>query len=172
MHAIRVRDIYSDFWTQNQQLAITSPFAEFKKKKDSSKIMTAIYLIYDAKSDLRKMGMNTDEIIQDVNKNFLNDEDFPWDKYSEIIEAYKDKCRSRLHKKVENMLDEIDTIESARANLVWDDPDDAKLKIELFDASKKLYKEAIELKKLLDEEIAEIELQSEYVPSMIEEFSL
>ena len=172
MTPVFVKDINKDFWIQNQQLAIVSPFAEFKKKKESSKIMIAIFLIYDSKSDLKKMGMSTQEIIDDVNKNFLDDANFEWDKYSEIVEAYKDKCRSRLHKKVENMLDEIEQIEEARKNLVWDDPGEAKLKTDLFDASKKLYNEAIDLQKKLNEEVAELELEGDYVPSMIEDFSL
>jgi type I site-specific restriction endonuclease len=172
MTPVFIKDIYGDFWSQNQQLAIVTPFADFKKKKNSSNIMVAIFLIYDSKSYLKKMGMSTQEIIDDVNKNYLEDEDFDWEKYADIVEAYKDKCRSRLHKKVENMLDEIEQIEEARKNLVWDDPTEAKLKTELFDASKKLYNEAIDLQRKLNEEIAELELEGDYVPSMIEDFSL
>jgi len=172
MTPIRVKDIDKDFWGQNQQLAIMTPFSEFKKEKNSSKIMMAIYLIHDSKSDFIKAGMTTDEIIKDVNKNYLEDENFPWEKYQKIVDAYKDKCTSRLHKKVMNMLDEIDEIEKSRSELSWDDPNDAELKIKLFDASKKLFNEAIELQKRLNEEIAELELEGDYVPSMIEELSL
>jgi hypothetical protein len=172
MTPVRVKDITKDFWSQNQQLAIMTPFSDFKKKKESSKVMMAIYLIYDSKSDFLKAGMTTDEIVKDVNKNYLEDDNFPWDKYQDIIDAYKDKCTSRLHKKVVNMLDEIDEIERSRSELSWDDPVEAELKIKLFDASKKLYNEAIDLQKKLNEEIAELELEGDYVPSMIEEINL
>jgi hypothetical protein len=172
MTPVRVKDITKDFWSQNQQLAIMAPFSDFKKKKGSSKIMMAIYLIYDSKSDFLKAGMTTDEIVKDVNKNYLEDENFPWENYQDIIDAYKEKCTSRLHKKVMNMLDEIDEIEKSRSELSWDDPAEAELKIKLFDASKKLYNEAIELQKKLNEEVAELELEGDYVPSMTEEFSL
>jgi hypothetical protein len=116
--------------------------------------------------------MTTDEIIKDVNKNYLEDENFPWENYQKIVDAYKEKCTSRLHKKVMNMLDEIDEIERSRSELSWDDPNEAELKIKLFDASKKLYNEAIELQKKLNEEVAELELEGDYVPSLTEEFSL
>jgi hypothetical protein len=172
MTPVRVKDITKDFWGQNQQLAIMSPFNDFKKKKNSSKIMMAIYLIHDSKSDFIKAGMTTDEIIKDVNKNYLEDEEFPWESYQEIVDAYKEKCTSRLHKKVMNMLDEIDEIEKSRSELSWDDPAEAELKIKLFDASKKLYNEAIDLQKKLNEEVAELELEGDYVPSMIEELNL
>jgi len=168
----RVNDLEADFWKQNPQIALMTPFNKFKKVKNSSKVMTAIYLIHDPQSTFRRSGMSTDEILSDINKNFLNDDKYKWDDYIEIIEAYKDKCTSRLAKKVEAMLDEIDEIEEARSALTWDDPLDADLKIKLFDSSKKLYKEAIELQNLLNEELAELQIQGDYVPSLIEEFSL
>ena len=169
---IRLKDLDKDFWEQNKELALMTPFSSFKKKAKSDKIMKAIYLIWDSKSSFRKSGMSTEEIMNDININFLNNADFNWEPYEDIVEAYKDKCMSRLYKKVIAMLSELDDIDEARSNLSWEDEDQYKQKIALFDASKKLYEEAISLQKELDEEIEAVELESEYVLSMIEEYAI
>lgn len=169
---VKLRDIEASFWGQNPELGLMTPFAAFKKKAKSDKIMKAIYLIWDAKSTFRKSGMTTEQIMEDINTNFLGNPDFDWEPYQEIIEAYKDKCMSRLYKKVLDMLEELDLIDEARQSLSWDDEDEYKRKIELFAASKKLYEEAITLQKELDEEIEAVELESEYVLSMIEELAI
>lgn len=169
---IRLKDLDKDFWEQNKELALMTPFSSFKKKAKSDKIMKAIYLIWDSKSSFRKSGMSTEEIMNDININFLNNADFNWEPYEDIVEAYKDKCMSRLYKKVISMLGELDEIDEARSNLSWEDEDQYKQKIALFDASKKLYEEAISLQKELDEEIEAVELESEYVLSMIEEYAI
>lgn len=168
-----VKDINKDFWEQNQQLAYMSPFHELKKKnKNSSKIMMALYLIYDAKSPFRATGMTEEEIITDVNKNFLGDEKFPWDDYQIYMEAYKDKCRSMLHKKLDSLIGEILEMEARRKELIVDDPEEMELKIKLFDSISKWFDKAIELQQKLNEEVAEQSLYGEYAPSMIESYSL
>ncbi len=166
---VRLKDLDSDFWEQNKELALMTPFSNFRKKAKSEKIMKAIYLIWDSKSLFRKSGMTTDEIMIDVNENFLNNKNFNWDSYEDIIEAYKDKCMSRLYKNLLQMFDEIEEIGEARLNLSWEDEEQYKQKIALFDASKKLFQEAITLQKELDEEIEAVELESEYALSMLEE---
>lgn len=166
---IRLLDIDKDFWEQNKELALMSPFSSFKKKAKSDKIMKAIYLIWDSKSTFRKSGMSTDEIMSDINENFLGNKDFNWDPYDEIVEAYKDKCMSRLYKNVLSLLEEIEEISEARQSLSWESPEEYKQKIELFDASKKLFQEAIALQKELDEEIEAVELEGDYSFSFLEE---
>lgn len=167
---IKLRDLDKDFWEQNKELSLMTPFSSFKKKAKSDKIMKAIYLIWDSKSTFRKSGMTTDEIMTDVNENFLNNKDFNWEPYEDIVEAYKEKCMSRLYKNVLDMLSEIEEISEARSNLSWEDEDQYRQKIELFDASKKLFQEAISLQKELDEEIEAVELEGEYSLSMLEEY--
>lgn len=169
---IRLKNIDEDFWGQNKELSFMHPFSVFKKKAKSDKIMKAIYLIYDSKSTFRRAGMSTEEIITDVNTNFLNKEDFDWDAYTDIIEAYQDKCQSRIYKKLLKLLDEIDEIEADREGLSWAEAGEAELKLKLFDASKKLFQDAITLQKELDEEIEAVELESEYAMSMIEEYGV
>lgn len=168
-----VKDLNKDFWGQNQQLAYMSPFHELKKKnKNSSSIMMALYMIYDSKSPFRATGMTDEEIISDVNKNFLNNESFPWEDYQVYVNAYKDKCRSTLHKKLDNLMGEILEMEQRRKELSVDDPFEMEQKIKLFDAVSKWYDKAIELQQKLNEEVAEQALYGEYAPSLIEGYSL
>lgn len=169
---IKLKDIDKDFWEQNKELSYMAPFAAFKKKAKSDKIMKAIYLIYDSKSVFRRAGMTTEEIIEDVNTNFLSKADFDWEQYTEIVEAYQDKCQSRTYKKLLKLLDEIDEIEVDREGLSWAEPGEADLKLKLFDASKKLFKDVIDLQKELDEEIEQVELESEYAMSMNESYAV
>jgi len=168
-----IKDLNKDFWEQNQQLAYMSPFHELKKiNDDSSSIMRALYMIYDAKSPFRATGMTEEEIIIDVNKNFLNNENFPWEDYQKYVDAYKDKCRSMLHKKLDNLMGEILEMEQRRRELSADDPSEMEQKIKLFDAVSKWYDKAIELQQKLNEEVAEQALYGEYAPSLIEGYGL
>jgi hypothetical protein len=150
-----------------------TPFAEFKKKeKKSDKIMMAIYLAYDAKSDFVRSGMDHAQILNDVSINYLEDKNFDWSKYENIIEAYKDICTSRVHKKLNEVFAEIESITSAMVTLAWDDEGEARQKEFLMTTSKKLFTEFIQLQKDLDEEIAELLYEGDYAPSWLEEQSL
>jgi type I site-specific restriction endonuclease len=171
-HIVRLKDLDGSFWEQNKELALMTPFSDFKKKAKSDKIMKAIYLIWDSKSTFRKSGMSPEQILEDINTNFLGNPNFDWEPYQKYVEAYKELCMSRLYKKVLAMLDEIEEIDEARLSISWSDDVEYKQKIELFDASKKLYAEAITLQKELDEEVEAIELESEYVLSMNEELAI
>ena len=168
-----MKDTNKDDWEQNQQLAYMSPFHELKKNnKNSSSIMMALYMIYDAKSPFRATGMTEEEIISDVNKNFLENEKFPWEDYQHYVDAYKDKCRTMLHKKLDNLMGEILEMEQRRRELSADDPAEMEQKIKLFDAVSKWYDKAIELQQKLNEEVAEQALYGEYAPSLIESYTL
>lgn len=169
---IRLKDLDKDFWEQNKELSYMAPFAAFKKKAKSDKIMKAIYMIYDSKSTFRRAGMTTEEIMEDVNSNFLNNKNFDWEQYSEIVKAYQDKCQSRLYKKLLKLFDEIDEIEQDRETLSWAETDEADLRLKLMSASKILFNDAIALQKQLDEEIEAVELESEYAMSMIESYAI
>jgi type I site-specific restriction endonuclease len=168
-----IKDMNKDFWEQNQQLAYMSPFHELKKNnKNSSSVMMALYMIYDAKSPFRATGMTEEEIISDVNKNFLKDEKFPWQDYQVYVDAYKDKCRSMLHKKLDTLMREILEMEQRRTELSVDDPFEMEQKIKLFDAVSKWYDKAIELQQKLNEEVSEQAMYGDYAPSLIEGYSL
>ncbi len=169
---IKLKDIDKDFWEQNKELSYMAPFAAFKKKAKSDKVMKAIYMIYDSKSTFRRAGMSTEEIIEDVNANFLNNKDFDWEQYTEIVEAYQDKCQSRLYKKLLKLFDEIDEIEQDREGLSWAEAAEAELRLKLMNASKTLFNDAITMQKQLDEEIESVELESEYAMSMIEGYAI
>lgn len=171
MTPVKIRDINGSFWAQNPQIALMTPFADFKKKdKKSDKVMMAIYLAYDAKSDFVRSGMEQAQILDDVTINYLNEKNFKWDEYQTIIEAYKDLCTSRVHKKLNEVFAEIESITAAMLTLAWDDEGEARQKEFLMTTSKKLFTEFIQLQKDLDEEISAVELESDYVPSIPESY--
>lgn len=150
-----------------------TPFADFKKKdKKSDKVMMAIYLAYDAKSDFVRSGMEQAQILNDVTTNFIEDKKFKWEDYQEIIDAYIDICTSRVHKKLNFLFLEIEKISDAIKELVWDDPAEADLKTKLFTASKSLFQEFTQLQKDLNEEVSELLFEGDYSPSWLEQQSL
>ncbi len=169
---VRLKDFDGDFWAQNPMLALMSPFAEFKKKKNSSNIMKAIYMVYDSKSPFKATWADENEAVKDINKNYLKDENFPWEEYQSVVNAYKDKCRSSLQKMLDDLLYEIKEMELARKNLSFDDPMESEQRLKMYTVAKKLYEEAIELQSKLNEEVGEQIIHGDYVPSLIEEFAL
>jgi hypothetical protein len=169
---VRLKNLYGDFWEQNPILGYMSPFNEFKKKKNSSNIMKAIYMIYDSKSPYRATSKEEGDILAEVNKNFLNDEKFPWDEYDKIISAYKDVCISKLQKKVNDLMLEISEMDIARRDLSFDDSAESERRMKMYSMVKTLYTDAITLQNELNEEVGEQLIYGDYVPSLIEEFAL
>jgi hypothetical protein len=168
----RVKDFNLDFWEQNPEIVFMSPFNSLKKKKNGSKVMMGIYLMFDSKSSFRRSGMDDSEIIKDVSKNFMGDEKFPWDEYQDCIDAYKDKLRSVVRKKLDNLLFEISEMEQARRDLSFDDESERTTKIKYFDTFEQYYTKAVELQKQLDDEVeGDLSIYGDYMPSMIEEYA-
>jgi len=163
-----IKDIEGDFWEQNKQLSYMSPFSSFKKKKNSSKIMKAIYLIYDSKSSFKQTPMSEEEIIKDVNLNFLEDENFKWSEYEDIVEAFKDKCRTGTAKIIEGISEECNDIQLAIKDLSLSDPEEISMRKDLHTMRSKLLSEKIDLELKLKEEIGELLLEGDYSPSLIE----
>ena len=114
-----------DIWKLNPELNYMEPFATFKKtsKKNASKIMNAIWLIYDPKSKFRATDMTDDQIIADVNKNYLGKEDYDWEPYMEIVTAYRQKCKTFLQRQLEEWKQDIEERDRAIRNLSYSDPD-------------------------------------------------
>jgi hypothetical protein len=95
-------DIFKDFWEQNPEMAVITPFNELKPQKGSSKIMWAIYQIYDPKAILHVYKES--DRIEEVKGNYY---DIDLEKNKECIEAYKDLCISPLEKEYQSWEDEV-----------------------------------------------------------------
>lgn len=170
---VTLRNFDADFWEQNPVLAHMSPFHELKEKdKNSSKVMKAIYMIHDSKSPFKASHLNETECIKDVNKNFLENEHFPWEDYQRYVDAYKDRCRSVIQKKLDDLVYEINEMDLARKEKSFDDPEEVEHRMKMYKMVKNLYKDAIELQKELNEEVGEQSLYGDYIPSLIESYGL
>lgn len=125
---VELYSLEEDFWVQNPELSVMSPFAEFKKKKNSGEIMKAIYLIYDFKSKFNIAKEPREKVIEDVNKNFLKQPNFDWSKYTDIVNAYIEKCKTPLQKDLEAMYFDLEGLRKYINRLSWEDDEEAKIK--------------------------------------------
>lgn len=156
-----------DFWEQNPQLQYIPPFSDFKKKRNSSKIMTAIYMIWDPASKINKSGMAEADVIKDINSTYLGKEDFDWSGYTHVIDAFKDKCISpsqRLLKDWERQLEELDKMLD---NWGWD-PKTAKDKMTILKEKKTVWDDYLEIKAKVEEERSVAQNYANYQESALE----
>ena len=86
-------DTNTNFWTVNPQLKIPESFAliyksdKSKSKSKSSQIMWAIALLVDPDSKFSNISYaNRQKMIA---KDYLKDEDFEWDQYTEAVVFYE-----------------------------------------------------------------------------------
>jgi hypothetical protein len=168
---VTLDDFEEDFWEQNPELQYIEPFAEIKKQKGSSNIMKAIYLVYDYKSKFNVGGVNEEEAKRDVQKNFLKQKDFNWGKYNEIIEAYKDKCKTPLQKSLEQYAEQLFGLQKYINSLSWEDDDEAPIKAQSIKDYKAFFKDYKEYEALVKEELKEKRYKGGYRKSPAEKMS-
>ena len=99
-----------EFWEVNPEVKFTEPFSTFynkgKSKKETSKIMWAIFLLCDVSSP--KMRLRHDEKINDIKKFFLKDESFSFDKYKDLIDAYPKVVMTKIARELKSWNDKIE----------------------------------------------------------------
>jgi len=162
-------------WRTNPLLETITALKEFKKRegvRGSSKILTAIFLIWDPKSKLYDSGLSEDQIMEDINRNVLGEVNFEWDQYEDIKNLFLDINTSVLEKRLveyERQLKERDEFFNA---LPWN-TSNAKLKDSMMSNNKKLWEEYLEVKrKVEDERSATGALRANYEMSLAEEAML
>jgi len=123
----------SEIWDLNPELNYMEPFATFKKtsRKNASRIMNAIWMIYDPKSKFRVGNKTEEDIIRDVNKNYLGNEDYDWTPYQEIIDSYKENCKTFLQKRLEEWERDLKERDEAIRDLKYSDKEQRKEKDEM-----------------------------------------
>ena len=160
------------FWEQNPELKYVEPFAEFyKNDKESSKIMSAIYLAYDYKSKFNRAGIPEEEAKSDIKKNFLKDQSFEWGKYSEIIDAYKDKCKTKVQKALDKFEKDAIGFTEYFTKLSWEDEDEAVTKANIYKTVEDYYKKYKDCEALVIGEIKEKRFRDGYRLSPAEKMS-
>lgn len=164
-------DLDGDFWEQNPELKYMEPFSEFKKEKNSSNIMKAIYLAYDFKSKFNRAGIPEEQAKEDIAKNFLKKPDFEWGKYKEIIESYKDKCKTKVQKALEKFEEDVVGFQNYLRRLSWEDEEEAQVKSNIYKIVDEYYKKYKECEALVKDEIREKRYKGGYRLSPAEKMS-
>lgn len=167
---IRQPENYEDFWKINQEFSYIDPFHKFSKKKGSAKIMTAIYYIYDPKSQLENSGMAVEEVKADISKNFLGKEDFDWEKHREVIVAYQHYSKTKIEKALDSWWNDLEEREDYLKNRLTyeDDPDLRERMLLKTDEHFNKYKN---IKESLKQERQEDFMKGKYSVSWIESFA-
>lgn len=159
-----------EIWKLNPELNYMEPFATFKKtsRRNASKIMNAIWLIYDPKSKFRATDMTEAEIMQDVNKNYLGNEEYDWSPYTEIVEAYKKKCKTLLQRRLEDWRIDLEERDKSIRELKYSDPEERKEKDDMLSTRDLLYKKYLDTESLVKNETKELRMKAGYGLSKLE----
>lgn len=146
-----------NFWDANKELEYLSPYAQFKKKEGkrrSGRIMTAIWMCFDPKSRAQQSGEREEKEIQkDIATNFLNDKNFPWSDYKDIVKAFKKDVRTDLEKEMDYWKMELESRRVYQRSLPWDTQ--RKEKDEMLKTQKSLYNDYLEVMKEVNKERSE-----------------
>lgn len=159
------------FWEQNPELKYIEPFSEFYKEENSSDIMKAIYLAYDFKSKFIRAGISEDESKRDIAKNFIKDTSFEWGKYSKIIDAYKEMCKTKVQKALDRFERDAVGFTEYLTNLSWEDPEEAEVKSSIYKTVEDYYKKYKDCEALVIGEIKEKRFRDGYRLSPAEKMS-
>lgn len=157
-----------DFWKLNVELAYIEPFYSFSKKEESAVIMTAIWMVFDPKSSLYNSSVPEEKIKEEIAKSFLKDKvkGFKWSDYKNLVEKYKDFCKTKIEKELDNYLLMLQDRQQTGQDLDWAEDFDTKEKI--FSTQSKYYNEYLAIRSRLREEREESLAHGKYTPSMIE----
>jgi len=105
--------IDDNFWSMNPELKVPEKLGEFHKKdkslnkKDSSKIMWAIYMLTHKDSIYNDLPIREKREL--ITRDFLREPKFDWSKLKDVIKAFEDTTLTVLGKQVmefKRLLDE------------------------------------------------------------------
>jgi hypothetical protein len=168
---IRQPKRWEDFWELNQEFSYIEPFATFHDEKDSAKIMMAIYMIYDPKSQLANSGESIERVKKDINKNFLGNASFDWKPYRNIVLAYNKYCKTKIEKELDDWWKQLqERKEYMDEDLEWEDNPDLKEK--MLKDNDIHFDKFNRIKQSLKEERTENLMHGDYTPSLLEVWAL
>lgn len=136
-----------DFWEQNPELKILSPFDDLYKDKDGSKLMWAIYLWRDPKSPWNRLGVKDRKL--EIEENYLKGK-VDLDDLSFYAREYELKCLSISERDYLNMSKAVQEFSEQYHKLSW--KDDTKEKMNLLDRWDKIHKQLKEAEATAHEE--------------------
>jgi len=149
----------ANFWKNNPQLIIM--FKDFydndttSNKDKSSKVMWAIALLVDPNENNSFRNMKYEDKLKIIQNNYINEKNFSWVKYDDLIETYK----KRVLTKSELALHVMERKLEERIKLINDTPltlDNAELLDKIQLNMTKLKKEIKDLERLIKDEDSSI----------------
>ena len=162
-----------NIFEQNPELKEHEPFSElYEMGIKGDMIMGALYRIYDIKSTYYSTVENEDDRVKEVNKTYLDNEDFDWRPYKTHIAAYKQDCRTELQRKLDLYREDLEGRETYFRSLRWDDPQDRYDKDQMLNTQPKMLAQYDEIKKQVESEIEELESLAGYRKSFLEQLAI
>ena len=171
---ITLEDPKDDIWEKNPFLELISDFKKFKQDvgaRKSSKVLAALFLIYDPKSPFRNQGMSDDEILEDVTLNYLTYKGFDWADYEDIKAVYLSKCISKLEKLLLTYERDLDELAVVMKNWKYT-KENAKERAAVTDTYKTLLEDYIELSNKVEEEKKASTNRAKYTESLAEQLGM
>ena len=95
-----------NFWDSNPQMRVPEIFSKFYKadkskgKQDSSRIMWAIAMLVDTTEDNKFRNYNDEDREDLIKSDYLNDKQFDFTAYKEIIDTYINLNMSKLEQEL------------------------------------------------------------------------
>jgi len=159
-------------FAQNPMLKEFKPFDELEKLgEQGEKVMSAIFRIYDVKSPYYSVDASEKDRIEDVNKNYLEDEDFDWKEWDEYIKVYKEICRTPIQQKLDLLIEDINGREGFFRSISWDD-EELRIERDLMTSNHHTFlKNYNDLVKEVNEELEEQLSLGDYRKSWLEQLA-
>lgn len=176
MPLIQIKSKNENIWETHPFLDIIPEFNEFRHKEGdehSSKILIAIWILWDSKSPFKDSSVEFDDLVNDVNTAFLEDEHFNWDNYIDIKNLYLKHCITKKESMFLYYQDEIAKLAAflQDENNKWS-MKNASEKISIISQAKILWRDYLELESQVKEEREAQRYFGGYNPSMNEQLSL
>ena len=157
---------YENFWKLNTELTHVEPFREFVKTKNSSKVMCAIYMLYDPKSRQENSDIPFNQQKKDVSADLLGSENFDWAPYSKYVRAYQRYCKTKIERELDAWYQDIQERREFTKEVSWDD--DPELREKFLGNNKKHFEDYKEIEDRLKEERQDSLMHGDYTPSDLE----
>jgi hypothetical protein len=143
-----VIDPKGDVWRDNPHLELIKVFRDFKAKygeEQSSRILKAVYYLYDVRSPLRDTPKSFDEMVEDVNDTVIKDPKFNWGAFQFIVDAYSEHVPTKAQAEMRRYEDEISGLHDFLATWAWGE-DNVKEKADALIKAEKLWAIFLKLK--------------------------
>ncbi len=122
MARLFIKSLEDDIFEMYPQLMLVSDYADLIEelgREKAGNILKGIYFIYDPKSDLKDSGMSRQELVGDINKNLIGDEEFDWDEYDYLVQTYLKVSLNKVEKVVARYEEELDGFDALLKSWKW-----------------------------------------------------